>query len=357
MKIAYYCTWNFDLNDGVTSKISYQVNYWKGKGNNVRIFNKYSRKCGIRKLIRTFYDHQLLKDLGQYDPDVVYIRFEVLSITQLFILNRYKCVIESNTDDVEELRINRSLYARLKFLYNLYSRKIVYRRTSGIVFVTHELQKKKYMNPYNKPSIVCPNPIIIRYDSTLSEIVCKNNSHNLVFIGTPNQAWHGLDRIERIAALTPQITYHIVGTANRSDDTYNGLSNVKYHGYLKRSEYMELCQRCDAAIGTMGLYRKNLKEACPLKTREYIAMGLPIIIGYNDTMFSEIEILPWWVLVLPNDKSADKNVAECIELFLDKVAHRRIPQRDIETFASLTNCEEKRFRFLSSLAKETEING
>lgn len=350
MKIAYYCTWDFNLNDGVTTKINNQVNCWKERGNEVRIFNKYKNNHRALKIIKGYYDSNLLKKLNHYRPDIVYIRSEPFTITQLCILSRFRCVIEINTDDIEELRIDHSLYGRLKFLYTLCFRRIVYHKVSGIVFVTQELQKKKYMNPYNKESIVCPNSIVFRRETILPEIRHENNEYNLIFIGTPNQPWHGIDRLERIAAFTPQITYHIVGSDKPVHYRDKKPCNVKYYGWLQRMDYIELCQKCDAAIGTLALYRKGLNEACPLKTREYISMGLPIIIGYNDTMFIEIKSLPWWVLVLPNDDSADECIAASVESFLRKIAGRRIPLEEIEEFTSLSNYEDKRLRFLSSLA-------
>ncbi|WP_198264123.1 hypothetical protein [sulfur-oxidizing endosymbiont of Gigantopelta aegis] len=37
------------------------------------------------------------------------------------------------------------------------------------------------------------------------------------------------------------------------------------------------------AIGTLSLHKKNMKEASALKVREYVAYGLPVILGYIDS--------------------------------------------------------------------------
>lgn len=44
-------------------------------------------------------------------------------------------------------------------------------------------------------------------------------------------------------------------------------------------------RNCQVCIGTLALHRKNMTEASPLKTREYLAHGFPVIIGYKDTAF------------------------------------------------------------------------
>ena len=36
------------------------------------------------------------------------------------------------------------------------------------------------------------------------------------------------------------------------------------------------------AVASLGLYRKLLKQACLLKTRDYLARGLPMVYGYDD---------------------------------------------------------------------------
>ena len=38
----------------------------------------------------------------------------------------------------------------------------------------------------------------------------------------------------------------------------------------------------DVGIGTLGLHRKSMDEASPLKVREYLAVGLPVLYGYRD---------------------------------------------------------------------------
>jgi hypothetical protein len=203
------------------------------------------------------------------------------------------------------------------------------------------------MNPFNKPSIVCPNPVIFDRGEKILDPLPKKNNFNVIFLCSSNYPWSGVDRIERIAQFTSQITYHIVGI-NKSIKASN-YGNIIYHGRQDYKDYIKLCRKCDAGIGTMALYRKKMNEACPLKTREYISMGLPVIIAYNDTMFLGLDRLPWWVLVLPNDSSANKQIGKKIEDFLISLSGRRIPIEDILRFSNFSSIEEMRLSFLSSI--------
>jgi len=54
-------------------------------------------------------------------------------------------------------------------------------------------------------------------------------------------------------------------------------------------------------LSTLGLFLKNMDEACPLKSREYISLGLPFIYGYKDQdINATIDLLGFNV---PNDNS------------------------------------------------------
>jgi len=43
----------------------------------------------------------------------------------------------------------------------------------------------------------------------------------------------------------------------------------------------------DVGVGALALERKNMREAQPIKTRHYLGSGLPVIIGYQDTLLDE----------------------------------------------------------------------
>ena len=64
-------------------------------------------------------------------------------------------------------------------------------------------------------------------------------------------------------------------------------SNVTAHGELTRERYRPVMQRADVAIGPLALHRKNLHEASALKVAEYLAHGIPVILGCPEAAFPD----------------------------------------------------------------------
>jgi hypothetical protein len=88
-----------------------------------------------------------------------------------------------------------------------------------------------------------------------------------------------------------------------------------------------------------------MNEACPLKVREYLAYGLPIIIGYSDTDFLE---RPDFILTLPNhENNVNESLSE-IEKFVLKWKGKRVP-RDMITHIDICEKEKQRLSFFQSV--------
>ena len=82
----------------------------------------------------------------------------------------------------------------------------------------------------------------------------------------------------------------------------------------------------DVAIDALGLYKKNIQEACSIKGAEYCANGLPIVFGHRDVRFSDdtpfifrvpnddtpIDIFAVieWFNILSKDKDYKKKICE-----------------------------------------------
>ena len=64
-------------------------------------------------------------------------------------------------------------------------------------------------------------------------------------------------------------------------------SRVVYHGVLSKEALTHLYQSMDLGLGTFGLHRKNMKEACTLKSREYLANGLAVVADHKDSALPE----------------------------------------------------------------------
>jgi len=193
---------------------------------------------------------------------------------------------------------------------------------------------------FNKPTAVIPNGIVLATKAPLPPP--QNDAPNLVFLGTKGQVWHGVDKIVRLAKELPDWTFHVIGPEPADLGTQPS-SNIKLYGHLDEPEYLNVLARSDVAIGTLALHRKGMDEACPLKVREYLAAGLPTIIGYDDTDFPEE--VPY-ILRLPN---ADDSInVRRIESFVHRWKDRRVSRGDIQHL-DVSAKEDSRLRFLESI--------
>ncbi|WML46679.1 glycosyltransferase [Neobacillus sp. PS3-34] len=350
MKIAYVVAEGLDKEHGVSKKVLNQIKYWVNSGHSVKLFN-YSNK-GINPMFEEI-EFEIIKyrsriqfvlntsgivPINNWKPDIIYFRTYPYSNTFYKMLKTYPTVIEINSDDVEESKIHMPFLARK---HHLLTRNFLMNNAKGFICVTNELKKK--LIKYNKPTITIPNGINSHYISRKPEQNWNRNvRYQVIFLGSPNQSWHGLDKIISLANQLPEFDFHIVGT----DGLKNMPNNLKQYGYLKESEYISIINKCDVAIGTLALHRIGMNEACPLKTREYLKYGLPTIIGYQDSDFIEGNYP--FLFELPNKEGNIESNISSIKEFIENSRNICIGERDVEHLFYEYK-EIKRLDFLSSL--------
>lgn len=81
------------------------------------------------------------------------------------------------------------------------------------------------------------------------------------------------------------------------------------------------------AIGTLGLHRKSMNEASPLKVRHYLALGLPVISAHTDTDFNRGAP---FLLTLPNEENNVLPNLSLIDRFVEEWRGRRVTRNDIK---------------------------
>src|SRR5207249_2857500 len=89
-------------------------------------------------------------------------------------------------------------------------------------------------------------------------------------------------------------------------------ANVHVHGVLDRAQLHRLLAQVDVGVGTLALHRKGLEEASALKVREYLALGLPVVLGNADTDFPDGAD---FLLRVPNAQGGLVGAAEQLEAF------------------------------------------
>ena len=327
MNIVYLVEWDFSTDSGVKRKVMEHAEIWESQGAKVcviivspnycrcKIKNCYSFTSFLKYLPDSFiktYGNKLLSTfkviniLKKLDPDVVYTRQAVWHPLLSYVFSKFPTVLELNTDDVNEIKLESKMK---QFIYLLGRNKLLH-LCAAFVSVSNEIAS--IYKCYNKKTVTIANGFRLKEDFLFrkkGKIKKENIRVQLVFCGTSNQGWHGTDKIVRLAHYFPQWDFHIIG--EKFSDVP---SNIISYGFLPKTEVYEIYANMDVAISTLALHRKKMNEASPLKSREYLAFGFPIIAGYLDTDLDGKD----FVLNIGNYEENIEDNLDLIEQFVEK---------------------------------------
>ena len=361
MRIVYLFTHDIVKHAGVTKKVLSQTEAWKNFGHEVKIFNiilkkEYLNTKGILEADRYYRinifkePENLLNDMESFSPDIVYMRFELYKPFLGKILKKNNTVIELNTDDFSELKHNfqKNFFQLYRFIYYNITKQLLYKKAAGFIAVSSEIKNLDYLQKFKNKVEVIPNSInLIKYN--VQKEKKNNNVINILFMGNLEHEWNGIDKVFELAKKTVgKLNFHIIGLNKKYKTDFE---NIKFYGYLQKEEYLEIVRKCDIGLGTVALHRKKMYEASPLKVREYLAYGLPIIIGYSDTAFVK-SILPEWVLELPNENNNVSNNIDLILKFCKKMKNRIIHHEEINGYIDSNILERKKLIFFKKILRD-----
>jgi len=349
--------WPRTKDSGVGKKLNQQIRLWKAGGHEARLFMHTSRYAPPSDLIPAevvSYDlagmlatelnrakaaQELVTAVQEYHPDVIYLRLAMYVYPVHQLISIAPVVGEINTNDIEQ---HKELGTVLS-LYNRLTRSILLKRVNGLVSVSKELSKDALYAAYHKPMRVISNGIDLSVFSPLD--APNNQTPRMVFIGTPGYSWHGIDKLVELARAFPDLHVDIVGYDKLPE--YKVLpSNLTLHGYLNADSYREVMAGCDLAISTLALHRKGMEEACPLKTRECLAYGLPMVLPYEDTDLKDLDVD--FLLRIPNKEDNIQTHGQAIHDFAYRMRGRRV-QRDLIFSIDQVAKEVERIRFFEEI--------
>lgn len=356
MRIAYLGVLDISRGSGVLKKVITQIKTWISMGHETKLFvlgpeNKvweglklssvpYYNTIYSNMVKRFFSWRDLLAAINKWQPDVVYYRSGIYYPGFKKLANRFPVIAEINTLDLDEYKLS---YSHAKCFYHRVTRKMLFAPCAGLVCVTSELAN--HYSCFGKPTVVIANGIDLANYAPL--LPTNNEVPRLAFLGSPGYPWHGIDKIITLARLCPEFNFDVIGY-NANDVPYNGQmpSNIKFHGLLNSNEYASLLAKSDVAIGTLSLHViKNMNEASPLKVREYLAHGLPVIIGYKDTDFPNGAS---FLLELPNCEDNIINNVQLVKAFVYQWKGKRVPRNEV-LHIDASRKEASRLAFLNQV--------
>ncbi|MNZ67051.1 hypothetical protein D3C78_852860 [compost metagenome] len=263
---------------------------------------------------------KLTHRVDQWKPDVIYHRFETYYSGLPALLRKIPSVLEINVHDITEMR-RRNLF---KYMRHVMNREKVLGSTSGFIFASSDIMETENFRRQAKDRIVLGNSIALHDFTPVPP--ANNKEPRLIFIGAPRSPWQGIDAIAGMARMHKNWHFDIIGITS-SEYKRPVPDNMEFHGKLSKSQYEPLIRQADVGIGTLALYRRGMKEASPLKVREYLAYGLPVINGYVDTDFKEE--VPF-ILRIPNEPRNTINASAAIEEFVLSWQGRRVDRSEVE---------------------------
>ncbi|MDL2209424.1 glycosyltransferase family 4 protein [Desulfovibrio sp. OttesenSCG-928-O18] len=305
MKIAYVASLGSRYFNGVLRKITSQLATWNAiPGVEAQLFCRAPEGLNVPegnvyriKGTPTFsYSKSFIRDIRAYSPDVVYFRHEICGFQAMELLRAFsgKIVMEVNSDLGAELKLEgeRSLRRRLAYYFNKATSWYLERHLSGCVCISAAFLDFFPSVPRDR-KIFIPNSIDLARNPVLKPAtIVKPKRPCLLFMGTPNQIWHGVDLLPPLARALPDCDFHIVGP----EPIAGAPSNMVFHGYQPQDKLANFYARSHIGIGSLAFFRKNMNETNTLKVREYLAAGLPVIFAHNDSVF--LQDPPPWALAL-----------------------------------------------------------
>ncbi|MGE0492776.1 MAG: glycosyltransferase [Vulcanimicrobiota bacterium] len=281
--------------------------------------------------LRSLSARALRQTLRESEPDLVYLRQSLWWPGMLWALQDFPFVVEMNSNDVEEARHRGGLRSSLHLL----TREWLLRGARGLVRVTDEIGE---VLPAEIPSITITNGAHI--DPLAFRPPPNNPRPRLIFAGSPNQPWHGLEKVRRLATLLPEAEFHVYG------EPCPGPANIINHGFVPHQQLAEAYAGADAGIGSLALELNGMRQACPLKVREYLAHGLPVMASYEDPDLSGAS----YYLDLQLESVSSDALAERARAFLASWNGRPLPGEDVRRRVDDRAKESARLDFFAQVA-------
>jgi len=335
MQIAYLAHVNAARRSGVLPKIAGQIDRWRAAGHEVRLFvatrdadDPWSER--LPDVVLRRYDGPLsrlramtglVEGIRALGPALVYLRWDLFYPPMLRLPRRAPLVIEINTDDEAES----ALGSRIRSTYNRWTRNLLLGRAHALVFVSSELSGKPSFARFAGIHRVITNGVDLAAYPSLPAV--EGPHPRLAFVGTAWQPWHGIDKLVALATRRPAWRFDILGMNAQSG--LPGMapealpSNVTWHGPVDRARVIEILATADVGVGTLALHRKSMDEACPLKVREYLALGLPILYGYTDP---DADGLGRYALKIENTEKNVIDAGDVIDAFVAQARGLRVPR-------------------------------
>lgn len=236
---------------------------------------------------RKAYFNKVEKLAEEYD--LILLRHMMHSVDQAAFLRKYgeKVYTVHHTKELSELRVLLSFPLNyfvcfLELMLGAYS----INKSKGVIAVTEEILRyelQRIRSDLNgKSALIYPNGIAMENIELEDR---REDIPEIIFVASSFVPWHGLDRlIDSFDGNSSDFVLHIAGNVPERLQRRCCLdARIKLHGVLEYAELVSLYEKSWCGISSLALDRKSMSEACTLKTREYLSVGIPVYSDHIDS--------------------------------------------------------------------------
>ena len=328
MKILFVIFHGFDPNNGISKKISYQLEAFKANGHEAHL-------CYMDETIskQRIIDNQVIVDYGNGKKGKILKRTEFGSIVDYAIKARIEFVYirsNHNANPFTIQMVKRMKKAGMKVVMEIptypYDQEY-FNKSMRRQLIQDKLFRYRFAKQldaivtfaeedfiFGQQTIKISNGIDFNSVRLMKESQHPDNELHLIGVAEIHR-WHGFDRVIQGLAdyyIKPQeikVFFHVVGyffsPVEREEITHIINENhlepyIILYGKKHGEELDEIFDKCDFGIGSLGRHRVGIDDIKTLKNREYAARGIPFIYSETDTDFDRQS----YVLKMPADESA-----------------------------------------------------
>lgn len=324
MKLLYLTTWDFtnEQADGVCKKIRAQISVFENHGYEVDIIlirngkviyregGKEREIAAVGSVKKTPAYFKMYKTLKNKKYDWVYNRYGMMDTFYYRVLknlhrNGAKILIEISSFPYIGEKPEGFLYQLMFKWDELYINKL---KNVTDRIITYSQDKEIF----EIPTIEIMNGIEVEAIRPVHRVDKMDDTIDLLMVALM-QPHHGYERL--IKGLykyyqkggTRDIFCHFVGDGPEKRYyeelivQYGLQDHARFYGMKGGEELDQIYNRADIGICSLGCYKKQIYWSSELKSREYLAKGIPIIAGIDVDIFKKMD--KKFYLRFPNDDS------------------------------------------------------
>lgn len=265
-------------------------------------------------------------------PDIVVLRHYFPMRPLAAMARRVPTVLEIHNSDLSEFRAT----SAVRYAVALFGRKAYFRAMRGALCVSREAAMAREFATLGGPTAVVGNYAMVTPSDRPPDVkgicyACGNDA-----------PWQGIDVYLELARRLPSTAFKLLMPRDLLARFKGDASSVPNLSLLAGdgAQFEAEMKSSAGALSTLALHRAGRREAPSLKTRDALALGVPVLVPHEDWQLEQladpavwvrpnaaedietlVAVVSQWIRVLPTLRVRPETISE---LSVDAAAQRRI---------------------------------